>query len=113
MNTTLSFIIIAIPALLIIVSGVFKLTGSKQVVETLTKVGVVQYTAVLGVAEILFALLFLWPVTNGIGFILLVAYFAGALAVDLSHKNKIVPPLMILCLLFVAEYLTHPVIFWQ
>ena len=113
LNTTWSIIITAIPALIILASGLAKLSGSKQVVEALSKVGVLQYIQVLGIAEILFAALFVIPATNSIGFILLACYFSGALAADLSHGSKILPPVLILALLFVAQYLANPTMFFN
>jgi formate-dependent nitrite reductase membrane component NrfD len=112
LSTTWSIIITAIPALLIVTSGLFKFSGSKQIVETLTKVGVIQYARYLGIAEIVFAILFVIPATNPIGFILLACYFSGALATDLSHGSKIVAPLMILGSLFIAQLLANAEIFF-
>ena len=80
-------------------------------VDTLTKVGVLEYMKYLGIAEIIFAILFVYPPTNTIGFILLACYFSGALATDLSHKNSIVAPLVILFLLFIAELITNNDVF--
>lgn len=111
LNTTWMMIIAAVPALLAGSSGVFKLMGSKQIVEALTKAGVIQYIRVLGIAEIVFAILFFIPVTNPVGFILLACYFSGALATDLSHGNRIAPPVVILILLFIAQYLVNPAMF--
>ncbi len=108
----LKFILISVPSLFIILSGVFKLTKNKKVVETLTKAGVGKYIPVLGVAEIIFALLFLYPPTRNVGFILLICYFSGALATDLSHKNPVVTPLVFLILLFAAEYVNNPALFY-
>ncbi|MEJ0103786.1 MAG: DoxX family protein [Bacteroidota bacterium] len=113
LSTTWSVIITAIPALLVIFSGVLKLSGSKQVVETLTRVGVVQYIRLLGIAEIVFAALFVIPAVNSIGFIFLVCYFSGALATDLSHGSRIVPPVIILVLLFAAQWLVNPQMFFN
>ena len=107
LNSTWSLIVTIIPALLVIASGVFKLSGSKQVVDTLTKVGVIEYAKYLGIAEIVFAILFIYPPTNSIGFILLACYFSGAIATDLSHKNSIMAPLVILTLIFIAEILAN------
>ena len=84
-----------------------KLTGSKQVVESLTKVGVLEYAKYLGLAEIVFAILFVYPPTNAIGFILLACYFSGAIATDLSHKRPIVAPFVILSMIFIAEILVN------
>ncbi len=107
LNSTWSLMVTAIPALLVIASGVFKLSGSPQIVTALTKVGVLEYMKYLGIAEIVFAILFIYPPTNPIGFILLACYFSGALATDLSHKGSIVAPLVILILLFIAEFIVN------
>lgn len=99
-------------ALLVILSGVYKLTGSEKVMVTLEKAGVAQFKNYLGIGEILFAILFLVPATSHIGFLLLICYFSGALAVDLSHKNLFLAPLVILVLIFVAGYLNSPSLFF-
>jgi DoxX-like family len=112
LSSTWSLIVTAIPALLVIASGVFKLSGSSQIVTAMTKVGVLEYMKYLGIAEIVFAILFLYPPTNVIGFILLVCYFSGALATDLSHKSSIVAPLVILALLFIAELIVNNNLFF-
>ena len=111
LNSTWSLIVTVIPALLIITSGFLKLSGSKQIVTALSKVGVLGYMKYLGAAEIIFAILFIYPPTNTIGFILLACYFSGALATDLSHKKTIVAPLVILALLFIAEIITNNELF--
>lgn len=107
LNSTWSLVVTAIPAFLIIASGLFKLSGSKQIVASLVKLNMLDYMKYLGIAEIIFAILFVYPPTNAIGFILLACYFSGALATDLSHKSPIVPPLVLLILLFIAEFITN------
>jgi hypothetical protein len=111
LSTTTSVIITAIPALLIIMSGFAKLAGTKQVVETMTKIGALQYMKVFALAEILFAALFVIPATNGLGFVLCVCYFSGALATDLTHGRKVVAPVVFLVMLFVVEWLVNSSIF--
>jgi len=106
------YVLIGIPALMAIMSGILKLTKSPKVTEPLTKAGVGQFIVVFGIAEIVFALLFLFPATRNIGFVMLVCYFSGALAVDLSHKSTIVAPLMLLSLLFVAQFVSTPAFFF-
>ena len=107
LNSTWSLIVTLIPALLVIASGFAKLSGSKQVVDSLSKVGVLEYAKYLGSGEIIFAILFIFPPTNAIGFILLACYFSGAIATDLSHKRPIVAPVVILSLIFIAEILVN------
>lgn len=112
LNSTWSVIVTIIPALLVIASGVFKFSGSKQIVDSLSKVGVLEYAKYLGAAEIIFSILFVYPPTNAIGFVLLVCYFSGALATDLSHKRPVTAPLVILALLFIAEFISNSEIFF-
>lgn len=106
------YILIGIPAGMAILSGIMKIAGSKKIVEMLNKVGVGKLTPVLGIAEILFAFLFIYPPTRNLGFILLVCYFSGALAIDLSHKTPVFPPIMLLTILFVAQYVNVPAFFF-
>ncbi len=83
---------------LVVLSGIMKLTGSKQIINTLTKVGVVQYLVPLGLTEITFAGLFVYQKTMRLGFILLSCYFAGALATELSHQtplNALLPIILV------------------
>lgn len=112
MNIITWILTIALAAM-VILSGIFKITKNKKITEMLGKLGVAAYIPLFGIAEIIFALLFIYPATRNIGFILLICYFSGALAVDLSHKNTIVPPLVFLTLLFVAEFLYNQALFIQ
>jgi hypothetical protein len=97
---------VAMPAL----SGVMKLIGNPDGIKSLETFGVGQYKVWLGLAEIVFAALFAFPKTMKIGFILLASYFAGALAIELSHHaalNSLVP----LVLIWVAALLRNRSIF--
>ena len=69
-----------IPALLIAQSGVMKLTGSAQVVETMRRLSVKGVTPLLGVMELTFAALYVVPATFKIGFLLASCHLAGAIA---------------------------------
>lgn len=93
-----------------ILSGVFKLTQSPQVLETLNKVGVGKYVLLLGAMEIGFAALFIYPKTMKLGFILLSCYFAGAMATEMSHGtpfNAVLP----IVLIWIAAFLRDKTIF--
>src|SRR2546421_460790 len=52
-----------IPALLIGLSGVLKLSGNPKILETMTTLGVGRYVRLLGVMELAFAALFVVPNT--------------------------------------------------
>ncbi|MCF0073889.1 DoxX family protein [Dyadobacter sp. CY261] len=100
----------ALASLLVVFSGIMKLTQSPEIVTTLTKVGVGDYLLPLGLMEIGFTALFIFPKTMKIGFILLTCYFAGALATELSHQtafNAVLP----MALIWIAAFLRDPTIF--
>ena len=50
-----------IPALLIALSGVLKLSGNPKIVETMTTLGVGRHLRLLGIMEVAFAALFVVP----------------------------------------------------
>lgn len=100
----------ALAALMVIFSGIMKLSGNGEMVATLTKVGVGDYIVWLGLMEITFAALFLYPKTMKIGFLLLTCYFAGALATELSHAGPL-NALMPMTLIWVSAFLRDRAIF--
>ncbi|WAC15161.1 DoxX family protein [Dyadobacter pollutisoli] len=102
--------ITVIASLMVVLSGIMKLTASEEMVSTLQKVGVGDYITALGVMEIGFTALFIYPKTMKIGFILLTCYFAGAIATELSHGkpfNAVLP----IALIWIAAFLRDPSIF--
>jgi hypothetical protein len=102
--------ITALASLLVVFSGIMKLTGGEEIVSTLQKVGVGDYITVLGLMEIGFTALFIYPKTMKIGFILLTCYFAGAIATELSHGTSLNAVLPI-TLVWIAAFLRDPSIF--
>jgi sorbitol-specific phosphotransferase system component IIC len=106
----ITIIVTTLAALMVIFSGIVKLSGSMGIADTLAKVGVQKYIIYLGLAEILFAALFIYPKTMKIGFILLSCYFAGALATEVSHGtplNALTP----IILVWIAAFLRDKSIF--
>src|SRR5882724_3077413 len=93
-----------IPASLVLLSGVMKLTGAKAVVEKLSAMGVGPYIPFFGILEIVFAVLFIIPKTMRLGFVLLSCYFAGAIATDLSHGGSIANALLPLSLVWIGMF---------
>lgn len=94
----LTIVITILAAAMVVLSGIMKLTHAQNVVDSLTKVHVVQYITILALMEIGFTALFLFPKTMKIGFILLTCYFAGALGVELSNGtpfNAVLPMVLI------------------
>lgn len=91
--------------------GIMKLVGPPQLVEIYTRIGLLQYLAVLGITEIVLVVLFLWDRTMKIGFLLLTGYFGGAMAVELSRGTIFIFPGVILAIVWIAAYLRNASIF--
>ena len=95
----------ALVALVIVSGSVMKLTAQPQLVEVFSRSGMLPYMKALGIAELLFTFLFLWPRSLRIGFFLLTAYFGGAMAVELSQHIFFMMPAVILALVWLAAWL--------
>src|SRR2546427_13275880 len=101
-----------IPALLIALSGVLKLSGNPKIVEAMSTLGVGRYLRLLGVMEIAFAALFVVPATMKLGFILASCYLAGAIATELSHETLKVNPFIPVALLWIGAFIRDRSIFF-
>jgi hypothetical protein len=107
-NKYLIWIITFLPIFATLGSGFAKISGATPVVENLTKLGVGSVIVPLGIAEIVFAIMYLIPQTMSLGFFLICSYFGGAIATDLSHGGSPVVPMVILTLFWLATYLRRP-----
>ncbi len=101
-----------IPALLIALSGVLKLSGNPRIVEAMAALGVGRYVRLLGVMELAFAALFVVPATMKLGFILASCYFGGAIATELSHDALKVNPFIPIVLLWIGAFVRDRSIFF-
>jgi sorbitol-specific phosphotransferase system component IIC len=107
----LTGLVTAIPALMITASGIFKLLGGEEIRSALDKAGVGEHIVLLGIMELLFTALFLYPRTMKLGLLLLTCYFAGAIATDISHGRSPSAAAMILALVWVAAFVRDRSIF--
>ncbi len=101
----LTYIATTIAAGMTIMSGIFKFMAPPEMVEKMNDMGVGQYLPILGTMEVAFAALFLYPKTMKVGFLLLTAYFAGAMATDLSHGITMANSAMVLTFIWIAAFL--------
>ena len=76
----------AIPSIMLIMSGIMKLAGAEQIVAGLTKAGLGQYITLFGIIELVSVALFWFPKTYKIGFLLMSCYLAGALSIELTSS---------------------------
>jgi hypothetical protein len=103
-------VLMALPSLMLIMSGVMKLSGSQQIVEGLTKVGLGSYIKLFGIIELVSVALLLYPKTFRVGFLLICCYLGGALSIELAGAQ---PPMaaVLLTILWIAAYLRDKSVF--
>jgi hypothetical protein len=101
-----------IPALLIALSGVMKLSGNAKMLEGMTALGVRRYVLLLAVMELAFATLFVIPATFKLGFVLASCYFAGAIATELSHDALKVNPFIPIVVLWIGAFIRDRSVFF-
>lgn len=101
-----------IPALLIALSGVLKLSRSPHLVEAMTTLGVGRHLRLLGFMEVAFAVLLVVPATFKLGFLLASCYFAGAIATELSHDALKINPFIPIVLLWIGALIRDRSIFY-
>jgi hypothetical protein len=89
-------------------SAAFKFIAAPQVLEGFEKYGLKDQRLLIATGETVSALLFLIPVTNSLGVLLLSAYMGGAILTHMSHGEPYVAQSIILVLIWVAAYLRHP-----
>src|SRR4026207_2097559 len=82
--------------LIIVMSASSKLAFVPQLVTIFSKIGLLSYIKILGIAELLFLSTFLWKKTRKLGLLLLTGYFGGAMAVEMSHGTFFIAPATIL-----------------
>jgi hypothetical protein len=96
---------------MITMSALLKLSSSPELIEHYAQLNMLHYINMLGVMELLFIALYLYPKTMKIGFLLITAYFGGAIATEISHGNSFIFPMIILTLVWVAAWLRNPALF--
>jgi hypothetical protein len=91
-------IVVDIIVLLMVGGGaVAKIIKVPKIVSDFTKLGVGDYTQMLGFTELILLGLLLYPKTMRFGYFLMCGYFGGAIATHLSHADNPflpVPPLL-------------------
>lgn len=106
----ISIVLMVIPSLMLVMSGVMKLIGAPEVVDGLTKGGLGNYIVLFGLIELL-AVALLWiPKTRNIGFFLICSYLGGALSIELAHA-QFPAAAVLLTLLWISLFLQNQKLF--
>ena len=90
-------------SLMFIMSAVMKIIKNDGAVEQATSIGINASTnQMLGIVEIISAILFIIPRTGVLGFLLLTSYMGGAIATHLQHGQSIAFVIVLQSLIWVA-----------
>src|SRR5579885_1052477 len=103
-----AWVLTSLLCLLFVASAAAKLARAQPVVENMEKWGLGDFVILIGVGELLSALLFLIPRTTSLGLLLLSSYMGGAIVTHMQHGESFVGPSVILVLIWVAGYLRPP-----
>jgi hypothetical protein len=76
--------LMALPLAMITMSGIMKISGNKELVEGLSKIGFGSYITFMGILELASVALFIYPKTYKLGFLMLTAYLGGAISTELA-----------------------------
>ncbi|WP_456312238.1 DoxX family protein [Pseudomonas shirazensis] len=96
---------------MVVLSGLMKAIHLPWSVNGLVKFNLPNAATALGLMEITFAVLFVFPKTMRIGFILLSCYFAGAMATELSNNGSMLNPAVPLSLIWITAFLRDKYLF--
>ncbi len=99
-----SIVLMAIPSAMIAMSSFMKISGAEQVVQGLTKGGLGSYIVFLGILELISLVLFMYPKTFKIGFLLLSCYLGGAISIELA-SGKAPMAAVFLALIWISVFL--------
>lgn len=115
MKSTATRVFKRIPTVLAVLAIAFtaaaKIAGPAPIVEIYSKMGLLPMMRILGLSELVFLGLFLYRPTLKIGFLLLTAYFGGAMAVEMSHGKLFIMPAFILSLVWISAWLREKSLF--
>jgi uncharacterized membrane protein YphA (DoxX/SURF4 family) len=104
-------VVSAIPVLMMLMSGVFKLVGGAQMEKNWTSAGYPLGTLVpIGVTELACALLFVIPRTTVLGAVLMTGYLGGAVAthVRAAEYSVFMAPAILGALAWLGLFLRDP-----
>lgn len=107
----LSRILTGLACLLIAAGAITQLAAIKKVDTDMSAVGVGNYYRAIGGLKLLGILLYLYPATFRIGFLLVTCILAGAMATLLSHGQSMFAPAVPLTIFWIATFVRNRSIF--
>jgi len=106
--------LITLSGIMLLGSATAKLAHVPGMVNQLTAAGFSPDKVVfIALLEVSSALFFLLPVTRSAGLLLVSSFLGGAIATHLQHSQSIVPPSIVLLLIWLGAWLRHPEVLWS
>lgn len=106
-NRITGWVIAGLVTAMLVMSAVMKLV-SPEMAANFERWGLGEWRVVIALGEIVSALLFLFPVTNRLGLLLLSSYLGGAILAHMSHAEPFVAPAVILVVVWVGGFVRDP-----
>jgi len=103
-----AWIIVGLLTALFLMSAAMKFSGGAEVVEAFERFGLEDMRVVIGVGELVSALLYLLPLTSSFGVLLLSAHMGGGIVTHMSNGEGYVFQSVVLVLVWVGQYLRFP-----
>lgn len=102
------WVLVGLMGALFIMSASMKLMGGEEVAANFAKWGLDGKLMLIGVGELIAAILFIIPRTSSLGVLLLSAHMGGAIATHMEHGEMFIPQAVILLVVWIANYLRNP-----
>jgi len=106
----LSIVLMAIPSLMLTMSAFMKFSGAEEIVNGFNKMGLLPHLTWIGIIELISVILFIYPKTHKIGFLLLCSYLGGAMSIELAGGQ---PPMaaVFIAVLWISVFLKDKMMF--
>jgi hypothetical protein len=103
------WVLTALIGLLLIFSALIKIKGGDEMAKNIVAMGLtMDNIKIIGVVEIICALLFIIPRTGVLGTLLVAAYLGGAIATHVEHQLPVMMPILVECLVFITAIIRFP-----
>lgn len=102
-------VLTAVLAILLGFSAFMKISLSSMALSQAASIGIDPgMCRIIGWAELVSLILFIFPRTGMLGSLLLIAYMGGAIATHLQHQQPVTVPVIVQVLIWVSAFLRYP-----
>ncbi|MCB0535973.1 MAG: DoxX family protein [Saprospiraceae bacterium] len=102
-----SWVIVGLLGALFAFSSFSKIAGAEMMAANFEKWGLSGWLTIIGIGELVSAILYLIPRTSSLGVLLLSAHMGGAIVIHMSNGEPFIFPAVLLLLVWVGNYLRN------